>query len=176
MKEYVTTHIEGNPRQRSRLPSLFLHTPMTLTDKITTDLKEAMKSGDKLRLETLRTIRAQIIDMSKRGTDKPITPEDELSVLMTAVKKRKEAIEQYEKAGRVDLVRQEQQELEIITTYLPQQMSREEASEVIGRIVTEVGATGSKDFGKVMPRVMKELKGKIDGKIVQELVKARLGG
>lgn len=135
-----------------------------------------MKAGDKLRLETLRTIRAQIIEMSKRGTDKPITAEDELSVLMTAVKKRKEAIEQYEKAGRTDLARQEQQELEIITTYLPTQMSREEASEVIERIATELGATGAKDFGRVMPLAMKELKGKIDGKIVQELVKARLGG
>ncbi len=149
---------------------------MSLTEQITTDLKEAMKAGDKLRLETLRTIRAQIIEMSKRGTDKPITAEDELSVLMTAVKKRKEAIEQYEKAGRTDLARQEQQELEIITTYLPTQMSREEASEVIERIATELGATGAKDFGRVMPLAMKELKGKIDGKIVQELVKARLGG
>ncbi|MBI3587309.1 MAG: GatB/YqeY domain-containing protein [Ignavibacteriales bacterium] len=148
---------------------------MTLNERINTDLKEAMKSGEKIKLETLRSIRAQMIELSKRGTGKEITLDEELSVLMSAIKKRKEAIELYEKGGRMELVKQEQQELEIISTYLPKQMSKEEAEQIITTIITQTGAASAKDFGKVMPLAMKELKGKIDGKIVQELVKNKLG-
>jgi uncharacterized protein len=92
------------------------------------------------------------------------------------VKKRKEAIEMYEKARRTDLVEQEQRELAIIQEYLPQQMSREEAMTAIKKIVSDVGAASEKDFGKVMPVAMKELKGKVDGKVVQELVRQLVGG
>ena len=81
----------------------------------------------------------------------------------------------YQKGGRADLLNQEQRELEIINEYLPKQMSREEAEEIIKKIIHEIGAVSAKDFGKVMPLAMKELKGKIDGKAVQELVKKQLG-
>jgi hypothetical protein len=116
-----------------------------------------------------------MIELSKRGEGKEITPEEELSVLTTALKKRKEAIEVYEKAGRSELAQQERTELEIISSYLPKQLSSEEAGKIIQRIVSETGASSAKDFGKVMPLAMKELKGKIDGKVVQEIVKAKLG-
>ncbi|OGU18786.1 MAG: glutamyl-tRNA amidotransferase [Ignavibacteria bacterium GWA2_55_25] len=149
---------------------------MTLSERITADMKDSMKSGKKLRLETLRTIRAQIIELTKRGSDKPITVDDELGVLMVAMKKRKEAIELYEKAGRNELARQEQEELKIISSYLPAPLTREEAEKVVETIIRTTGAATAKDFGKVMPLAMKELKGKIDGKIVQELVKGKLGG
>lgn len=148
---------------------------MTLNEQISHDLKEALRSGDKTRLETLRMLRAGMIDLTKRGTAKEITADDELSVLTAAIKKRKEAIELYEKGGRTDLVAQERRELEIITTYLPKQLSREETEQIIQRIIGETGASSAKDFGKVMPLAMKELKGKVDGKLVQELVKAKLG-
>jgi uncharacterized protein len=150
-------------------------TPMTLNEQITNDLKAAMKSGDKTRLDTLRLLRAHMIELSKRGEGKEITPDEELSVLMAAIKKRKEAIEVYEKAGRAELAQQEKKELEIISSYLPKQLSAEEAGEIISRIISETGASSAKDFGKVMPLAMKELKGRFDGKIVQEIVKARLG-
>jgi uncharacterized protein len=94
---------------------------------------------------------------------------------MAAMKKRKEAIEVYDKAGRTDLAQQERAELAVITSYLPKQLSPEEAAETIKRIIAQAGASGAKDFGKVMPLAMKELKGKIDGKQVQELVKTHLG-
>ncbi|MGB2868975.1 MAG: GatB/YqeY domain-containing protein [Bacteroidota bacterium] len=149
---------------------------MTLSERINEDLKTAMKSGDQIRLMTVRSIRAQLIELSKRDVAKALTPEDETSALMTAAKKRKEAIEMYEKAGRKELVDQEQKELEIIQTYLPKQMTREEAEQVVARFVVETGSSSPKDLGKVMPLAMKELKGKIDGKIVQELVKQKLGG
>ena len=148
---------------------------MTLNEQINNDLKAAMKSREKTKLETLRLLRAHMIELSKRGEGKDITPEEELSVLMTAIKKRKEAIEVYEKAGRAELVQQERAELDVISSYLPKQLSTEEAAEIILRIIAQVGASGAKDFGKVMPLAMKELKGKIDGKQVQEMLKAKLG-
>jgi uncharacterized protein len=148
---------------------------MTLNDQVNADLKAAMKAGEKTKLETLRLLRAHMIELSKRGEGKEITPEEELSVLMAAIKKRKEAIEVYEKAGRKELADQERAELEVINAYLPKQLSPDEASEIVLRIITQTGASGAKDFGKVMPLAMKELKGKVDGKLVQELVKAKLG-
>lgn len=148
---------------------------MSLNEQINIDLKAAMKSGDKPRLDTLRLLRASMIDLTKRGGDGGITPEEELAVLMAAMKKRKEAIEVYEKAGRLELAQQERIELDIISSYLPKQLSAEEAASIIQRIITETGASSAKDFGKVMPLAMKELKGKFDGKLVQELVKAKLG-
>lgn len=149
---------------------------MTLSEQINSDLKTAMKSGDKTRLNTLRLLRAHFIELSKRGEGQTITPEEELSVLMAAIKKRKEAIEIYEKGGRPELAQQERAESEIISSYLPKQLSPEEAAEIINRIIRETDASTPKDFGKVMPLAMKELKGKFDGKLVQEMVKSKLGG
>jgi uncharacterized protein len=149
---------------------------MTLAQKINEDLKTAMKSGDSIQLNTIRSIRAQIIELTKRGTGTEITPEEEISLLLSGAKKRKEAIEMYEKAGRKDLADQEKRELEIINTYLPKQMSVDEVVAIVKRIALEIGASSAKDFGKVMSIAMKELKGKIDGKIVQDVVKQQLGG
>ena len=149
---------------------------MDLSEKINTDLKIAMKSGDSVRLNTVRAIRTKIIELSKRGTGSAITPEDELTILLGEVKKRKEAIEMYQKGGRADLADQEQRELEIINEYLPKQLSREEAMDIVKNIMSDVGAVSAKDFGKVMPLAIKELKGKVDGKVVQEIVKQQLGG
>ncbi|MGH2568913.1 MAG: GatB/YqeY domain-containing protein [Bacteroidota bacterium] len=149
---------------------------MTLNERVTEDMKSAMKTGEKLKLETLRTIRAHLIELTKRGEGKDITPEEELAVLMTAVKKRKEAIDLYRKGGREELARQEELELQIINSYLPQQVTNEEAEGIIRNIIGQLGAVTPRDFGKVMPLAMKELKGRIDGKTVQELVKAQLEG
>jgi uncharacterized protein len=148
---------------------------MSLTDKINEDLKLAMKSGDSVKLNTIRSIRALLIELSKRGSGINITIEEELKVLLSAAKKRKEAIEMYQKANRTDLADQELRELEIINSYLPKQMSREEVEGFVTKTITEMGASTSKDFTKVMPVVMKELKGKVDGKVIQEIVKNQLG-
>ena len=149
---------------------------MTLSERISEDMKTAMKAGDKLRLETLRTLRAQFIELSKRGTDTPLTDSDEISVLTSAMKKRKEAIDLYQQAGRKELVQREDAELRIIQEYLPRQMTPQEAEIEIERVIAETGASGPKDFGKVMGPAMKVLKGKIDGKTVQEILKKKLGG
>ena len=133
-----------------------------------------MKAGDPVLLNTIRSIRAQIIELSKRGTGSEITPEDETSILLGAAKKRKEAIEMYEKGKRQDLADQEKRELEIINGYLPKPLTREEAEKIIQKIIADSGAVSAKDFGKIMPLAMKELKGKFDGKLIQELVKQKL--
>jgi len=148
---------------------------MALAEIINEDLKAAMKSGDSVKLNTIRSIRAQIIELSKRGTSTGISPEEETTILLSAVKKRKEAIEIYEKAGRKDLADQEKREFDIISSYLPKQISREEVEVIVKKIIKDVGATSFKDFGKVMPIAMKELKGQIDGKVIQEVVKNQLG-
>jgi uncharacterized protein YqeY len=149
---------------------------MSLKEKISEDMKRAMKSGDKLRLETLRTLRAALLEkeIEKRGSGTPVSPEDEIGVLGGAAKRRKESIEQFQKGGREDLVAQETAELGIIQEYLPQQMSPEELTSLITRVIADTAAASPADFGKVMPAVMKEAKGKADGKTVQEMVRRLL--
>ena len=147
---------------------------MNLTQRINEDLKAAMKSGNKLRLETLRMLRAQIIEFEKKGLDRAMNEDDEMSILMSASKKRKEAIEIFTKAGRMELVEQETKELEIISEYLPKQLSHEDAEKIVENLIQQSGAASMKDLGKVMPIAMKELKGKIDSKVISEIVKQKL--
>jgi len=149
---------------------------MSLMQKISDDLKAAMKSRDQLRLETLRTIRAGLLE--KKVEKRPsggMSPDDEMAVLNSASKKRKEAIEIYRNNGRNDLAEQEEKELLIIQEYLPKQLSNEEVENFIKQTITALGVTSPKDFGKVMSSVMKELKGKADGKLIQDTVKQLLG-
>jgi len=150
---------------------------MTLKEKLAEDMKAAMKAREKLRLETLRTLRAALMEkeIERRGSDSGVTPEDEVGVLTTAAKRRKESIEQFERGGRSDLVEQETKELAIIQEYLPRQMSVEELTALVKGIIAEIGASSAADFGKVMPAVMKQAKGKAEGRVVQELVRKLLG-
>ncbi len=147
---------------------------MTLKDKINEDLKIAMKSGDKVRTETIRGIRAMIIEFDKSGAGREMTPDDEIKALTSAAKKRREAIVLYDKNNRPELAEKERRELAIIQEYLPKQLSREDIAERVQAIVRETGAAGPQDTNKVMPVVMKEMKGKADGKLISEIVKEAL--
>ena len=150
---------------------------MTLKEQIAEDIKSAMKAKDKIRLETVRSIKKVIIEkeVELRGKGKDsLTTEDEIQLLVQQAKQRKDSIEQYLKAGREDLAEKEQAELAVIQTYLPEQMSDEEVEKVVSEIIAKVGATTAKDFGKVMGAAMKELKGKADGKKIQAIVKEKL--
>lgn len=147
---------------------------MTFEQKINEDLKESMKSGDKLRLETLRSLRASIIEFSKSGTGKDMSEEDAQKILLNASKKRKDAIEMYKQAGRQDLLEKEESELAIISAYLPEQLSESEVVDALKSIIQQVGAEGPKDMGKVMGLAMKELRGKADGTLVQQCLKQLL--
>lgn len=143
---------------------------MNLKDKINLDLKDAMKSGDKIRLNVVRSIRALILEFEKSGLAKELTPNDELKMLTTAAKKRKDSIEQFRNAGRNELAESEETELKVLMDYLPKQMDEVEIKNEIIRLATEIGAKSKEDFPKLMPLVMKELKGKADGKLVKLLV------
>lgn len=144
---------------------------MGLKDRITQDLTAAMKAGDKLRTETLRMIRAQVLEFEKSGAGRPMNADDDMKILLSSVKKRKDSIEMYEKANRKDLADKEASEILIIQEYLPKQMTSEEAEAVIVKIIADAG---TKELSKVMPLVMKELKGKLDGKIINEIVKLKI--
>jgi len=148
---------------------------MGLREKIAEDMKASMKSGDKIRLETIRSIRALILEFDKSGANRSLTPEDEIAMLSTAVKKRKESVEMFTAAGRIDLAEKESAELKILQEYLPKQLSEEEISEEIKAIALQVNAASKADFAKLMPAAMKQLKGKADGKTVKSLVEKFLG-
>lgn len=148
---------------------------MNLKEKINEDMKAAMKSGNKLKLETVRSVRALILEFEKSGADKQLNPEEEIKLLSSAVKKRKESIEQYQNAGRTDLVNKEQAELNILMEYLPKQLSEDEIQKEVARIAADIGAKSKEDFPKLMPAVVKELKGKADGKVIKQEVEKYLG-
>lgn len=149
---------------------------MNFTDTINDQIKTAMKAGDKLRLEVLRSLRAGILEFEKSGVDRAMTPDDEFKIINAAAKKRKDAIEQYTTAGRPEAAAKEQAELDIIMEFLPAQMSADDVKAEIARIIAEVGATGPGDFGKVMGAAMKTLKGKADGNLIQSAAKDLLAG
>ena len=124
---------------------------MTLEQLVNEHMKEAMKSGDRLRLDTLRMLRASIIEFNKSGNaQNGMTEEDEQKILLNAAKKRKDAIEMYKQANRLDLQEKEELELHIIQSYLPKQLSEEEIYAAINELIIQTGAQGPKDMGKVM--------------------------
>ena len=152
---------------------------MSLKDRITTDIKTAMKSKDKIRLETVRSIKKLLLEkevgIRPEGRE-ALTETEEMELLAQLAKQRRDSIEQYRQAGREELAQQEAAELAIIEEYLPRQLSEEEVATIIDEVIARVGASSPKDMGKVMGPAMQELKGKADGKKVQQLVKEKLGG
>jgi len=147
---------------------------MSLKEKINSDLTQAMKNKDSARIDTLRSVRAEILKMDKSGMHREMNEEEEIRLLSRQVKLRKESIEVFEKAGRMDLVERESKQLEILNEYLPAPLSKDEAELIISNIISGMGVVTQKDFGKIMGIAMKELKGKIDGKEIQEIVKSKL--
>jgi uncharacterized protein len=151
---------------------------MSLKEQIGEDIKTAMKAKDKIRLQTVRGIKKAIlekeVELRPKGQD-TLTPEQEIELLSQQAKQRRDSIEQFTNAGRDDLAEKESQELAIIETYLPELVSDEEVAKIIDELIATSGATTMKDLGKVMGPAMKQLKGKADGKKIQEIVKSKLG-
>jgi len=150
---------------------------MSLKEKIDQDLKSSMKSGDKTRLNAVRSIRAALLEKEvsiRVGGTAMLTEEQELGVLVSLAKKRRDAIEQFTAGNRLDLAETEQAELAVLDEYLPALVSDEEVTAVIENIITTTGAASMKEMGKVMADAMKALKGKADGTKVQQIVKSLL--
>ncbi len=148
---------------------------MTMKKQMEQDMIQAAKAKDKVRLSALRLIKTA---MHNREIDlkRDLNEAEILQLLSGMVKQRKDSIEQFAKGGRADLVAQEEAELVIIQSFMPQQLSREEVEAEIDKAVSEAGASSVKDMGKVMKVLMPRITGKADGKMVGELVKARLAG
>ncbi len=146
---------------------------MTIEERLNQDMKTALKSNDKVRLETIRLLRSQIHNAGiTKG--KELSEEEVLEVMAKEVKKRKESIKMFEDGGREDLVEKETQEMEIISSYLPEPLNEKELETIVSETIKEAGAESMRDMGKVMAVVMPKTKGRADGKQVQELVKKKL--
>ncbi len=146
---------------------------MGLKERLQKDMIEAMKSGNNVKVGVIRLVRGMIrkleIDLKKDFTD-----DDVIGVLSNAAKQRREAIKAYTEGGRDDLVKEEEAELAVIETYLPEALSTDELEKIITEIIAETGATTMKDIGKVMPRVMQQVKGRANGSEVQAIVRSKL--
>ena len=146
---------------------------MPLVDKIQKDMYKAMKEKEKERINALRNI---IGKLKYRYIDKgdKLTEQEEIKVIQSLAKQRRESIEMYKQGGRNDLVETETKELSIIEEYLPQAMSEEEVRQLVRETVKETGAESMSDLGKVMPLVMKKGAGKVDGKLAQDILRELL--
>ncbi len=158
---------------------------MSLKTKIMDDIKASMKNGDKLKLSVARNIQSALKNKEIDDRVKPVDANDKrtqdqkdddavLGVVKTLVKQRRDSIEQFKAGGRQDLVDQEMAELKVLETYLPQQLGREELEKIVADAVASTGAKTAKDMGAVMKAVLAATKGAADGKLVSELVKAKL--
>ena len=148
---------------------------MTLKARITEDMKASMKSGDKLRLTTVRMLISEIkyIEIAKR---RELDDSEVIEIVGREVKKRLEAIALYDQGGRADLSEKEAMEAEILKNYLPTPLSASEIEEIITVAISETGATGLKEMGRVMAIIMPQVAGRADGAKVSAEVKTRLGG
>ncbi len=146
---------------------------MNLDQRLLEDMKRSMKAKDKIRVETIRGLRAQLKNTQiMKGEE--LSEDEVIQVLTNAAKKRKESIEQFKKVGREDRAEIEQQELEIIYEYLPEQLDENQIKELVDSVFDEVNPESMKDMGKVMSVIMPKVKGRADGKLVQQIVRDKL--
>jgi uncharacterized protein YqeY len=151
---------------------------MSMRDRLAEDLKEAMRQGDDVRRDALRYVMTAIsnaaiarVDVKdETATRGELSDADTVDVLQKQAKQRRDSMDEYRKAGREDLAAREEQELRIITTYLPQQLSRDEIVAEVRAIIAETGASGPAAKSKVMPAAMARLRGRADGRAVNEVV------
>ncbi len=149
---------------------------MSLTEKISRDLINAMKAKDPVALEAIRAAKtAFILAKSEKGTDAVLSPEDELKIIQKLVKQRRESAAIYKENNRMDLYDKEVAEADVLEKYLPAKMSEEELVKVLKEIIVRVGAKTPSDMGKVMSVATKELAGKADGKEISARVRQLLG-
>lgn len=146
---------------------------MPLMEQLTADMKDAMKQGEKERLSVIRLVRGAIRQAEIDGK-KTLSDDEIIDVLTKEVKMRRDSIEEFERGGRTDLVDKTKSEIAVLIPYLPEQLSTDEIKKIVKNAVAEVGATTAKDMGKVMGILMPRLKGRADGKLVNEIVRSLL--
>jgi hypothetical protein len=146
---------------------------MSIVDRIEQDMKEALKAGDKLKVTVLRGLKSDI-KYKQIAVGDTLSDEQCTEVLSSNAKKRRESIDQFQKAGRDDLTRKEQAELDIIRNYLPKQLTEDQIKQLITEAIAEAGAESPKDMGNVMKILMPKIKGQADGKLVNRMVSEAL--
>jgi uncharacterized protein len=146
---------------------------MSLEERLVQEMKEAMKSSDKLRLSTIRMIRSTVKN-KEIELRKPLDDGEIQKAIQGMVRKGEESVEQFKLGGRMDLVEKESKEIEILKSFLPQALTQEEILKIIDETIEETQSTSLKDIGKLMKSVMPKLQGRADGKLVNQLVKERL--
>lgn len=139
------------------------------------DIKTALRSRDQARLDSVRLIKAAAKNKEIEFI-RPLSEQEFFAVLSTMVKQRKDSMEQYEKAGRADLATKEKAEMEVIQGYLPQQLGENELKSLVTAAIQKVGAAGPKDMGKVMGELKSRTSGRVDGKLLADMVKNMLVG
>ena len=147
---------------------------MGLRDTIDADVKDALKSGAKDKVSTLRMLNAALKN-KQIDRRRPLTEDEVIETVRSLIKQRHDSIEQFAKGGRQDLVDKETAEIAVLERYLPQQMAREELEAMVRAAITQTGAQGARDMGKVMKAIIPMVGGRADGKLVSELVKNALG-
>lgn len=143
---------------------------MSLKDQLQADLKQAMLAKDERRKTVVRVILAEIknAEIAKIGA---LTDAEQLAVIQSEIKKRRDALDEMQRANRPELLQEAQAQLDILLTYVPQQMSREEIAAAAQAVIAELGAAGPQAMGAVMGKLMLQLKGKADGKLINEVVR-----
>lgn len=142
---------------------------MNLSERLTDDMKQAMKSQDKFKLTTIRMMRAAVKNLEIEHR-RPLEDNEVLDILSREIKIRKDSLQEFKKAGRDDLVTGLAAEIEIISEYLPEQLTEEEIQEIVRQTIHELGASSKADMGKVMSALMPKTKGRADGKLVNQAV------
>lgn len=140
-----------------------------ILDHLNQELKQAMKDKDTLKLSVIRMLKSSLKN-EEINLGRPLSEDEEISILSRELKMRQDSLQEFEKAGRTDLAEKTRQEIEIVTSYMPAQLSVEELREIVRDAVAATGATSKKDMGKVMGIVIPKVKGRADGKLVNQLV------
>lgn len=146
---------------------------MSVTERLNQDMKEAMKAKDKLRLSVIRMLKAAFQKESIEQK-RPLTTEEEVTILARELKQRKDSLHEFEKANRHDLAEQVTAEITVVMGYLPEQLSEDAVRTVVAEVIAQVGATSASDFGAVMKAVMPRLKGQAEGGLINRVVKELL--
>ena len=147
---------------------------MSLQEKITKQLKEAMKAKDTVALESLRAIKSAILITQTQAGAKALTTDEEIKLVQKLVKQRKDSAEIFRQQDRVDLAEPEEAQIKIMEQFLPKQLDEAAIAEIVVTIITKVGASGMQDMGKVMGMASKEMAGRADGKTISSIVRQKL--
>ena len=147
---------------------------MSLLERLNNEMKQAMKDKNKDKLSVIRMVKAALQNEGIKQGKSELTADEELTVLSRELKQRKDSLQEFENAGRIDLVEKVRTEIGYVEAYMPEQLSEDEVSEIVSQTIDEVNATSKADMGRVMGALMPKLKGKADGSLINKLVQQHL--